>query len=34
VIIPRGSTTLMADDRLLLISQPEHQKRDLALLCG
>jgi trk system potassium uptake protein len=33
VIIPRGSTTLQANDHLLLISDPEHQKRDLAILC-
>jgi trk system potassium uptake protein TrkA len=33
VIIPRGSTELQLNDHLLLISQPEHQKHDLAILC-
>lgn len=34
VIVPRGATRLEVDDHLVLISQPEDQKRDLALLCG
>jgi trk system potassium uptake protein len=34
VIVPRGATRLQFDDHLILISQPEHQKHDLALLCG
>jgi trk system potassium uptake protein TrkA len=34
VIVPRGSTRLEADDHLLLISQPQHQKHDLEILCG
>jgi trk system potassium uptake protein len=34
VIVPRGPTRLEVDDHLVLISQPENQKRDLALLCG
>lgn len=34
VIVPRGSTRLMANDHLILISQPEQQKRDLEILCG
>ena len=34
VIVPRGSTRLQADDHLVLVSHPEHQKRDLDLLCG
>lgn len=33
VIIPRGSTTLQLDDHLLLISEPDHQKHDLAIFC-
>jgi trk system potassium uptake protein len=34
VIVPRGSTRLTANDHLLLISHPEHQKHDLEILCG
>lgn len=34
VIVPRGFTELRVDDHLLLISQPEHQKYDLEILCG
>ncbi len=34
VIVPRGSTRLEVNDHLLLISDPEHQVRDLRLLCG
>lgn len=34
VIVPRGQTTLEANDHLILIMQPEHQKDDLELLCG
>lgn len=34
VIVPRGSTHLMANDHLILISHPEHQQHDLALICG
>lgn len=33
VIVPRGSTRLMENDHLLLISHPEHQKHDLEILC-
>jgi trk system potassium uptake protein TrkA len=33
-IVPRGATRLQAGDHLLLISRPEHQERDLVLLCG
>ncbi len=33
VIVPRGSTRLMENDHLLLISHPEHQKYDLEILC-
>ncbi len=34
VIVPRGSTELRANDHLVLISHPEQQKSDLAMLCG
>lgn len=34
VIVPRGSTRLLANDHLILISHPEQQKRDLEILCG
>ena len=34
VIVPRGSTRLLADDHLVLISHPEQQKFDLTTLCG
>lgn len=34
VIVPRGSTRLEVNDHLLLISQPQHEKRDLAVICG
>lgn len=34
VIVPRGQTTIQAGDHLVLIMQPDHQKQDLALLCG
>lgn len=33
-IIPRGNTRLLVDDHLILISQPEHQERNLVVLCG
>lgn len=34
VIVPRGGTRLLTEDHLILISQPEHQEQDLAMLCG
>lgn len=34
VIVPRGATLLQAEDHLLIISHPEHQKHDLEVLCG
>lgn len=34
VIVPRGSTTLQANDHLVLISHPENQAHDLSVLCG
>ncbi len=33
VIVPRGATRLQVDDHLVLITHPEHQTRDLAVLC-
>lgn len=33
-IIPRGNTRLMADDHLILISQPDDLERNLVVLCG
>lgn len=34
VIVPRGATRLQEDDHLVLITQPENQKKDLEVLCG
>lgn len=34
VIVPRGSTRLEVNDHMVLISHPEHQMRDLEVLCG
>jgi trk system potassium uptake protein TrkA len=34
VIVPRGDTRLEAHDHLILISEPDQQSRDLAVLCG
>lgn len=34
VLVPRGATRLQADDHLVLISHPEHEQRDLRMLCG
>lgn len=34
VIIPRGSTRLLVNDHLILISQPEHYEETLVNLCG
>jgi trk system potassium uptake protein TrkA len=33
VIVPRGSTKLNSKDHLIVISEPEYQAQDLALLC-
>ncbi len=34
VLVPRGATRLQAEDHLILISHPEHEERDLRVLCG
>lgn len=34
VLVPRGGTRLQAEDHLILISHPEHEERDLRVLCG
>lgn len=34
VLVPRGSTRLLVNDHLILISQPENQSQDLVVLCG
>jgi trk system potassium uptake protein TrkA len=33
VIVPSGATRLMIKDHLIVISEPDHQKADLSLLC-
>jgi trk system potassium uptake protein TrkA len=34
MIVPRGTTRLLVEDHLILISQPEHQDQDIHTLCG
>ena len=34
VVVPHGSTHLLVNDHLILISQPDNQSRDLEMLCG
>ncbi len=34
MIVPRGTTRLLVEDHLILISQPEDQDKNLVMLCG